>query len=115
MSSVKKSLSRAGVAAAMACSLAACASGPPKSDSQVAADKATGERVEAALNADKQLYAKHITAHADGGVVTLTGLVWESTDFEEATYVAENVPGVTRVINDLELSRNGDDSGTVAR
>jgi osmotically-inducible protein OsmY len=115
VSLVKKSLSRAGVAAAIACSLAACASGPPKSDSQLAADKATGERVEAALNADKQLYAKHITAHADGSVVTLTGLVWESTDFEEATYVAENVPGVTKVVNDLELQRNGNENGAVSR
>ena len=115
MSSMKKSLALAGVAVVVSCALAACASGPPKSDSQKAEDKATGERVEAALNADKQLYAKHITAHADGGVVTLTGLVWESTDFEEATLVAENVPGVTKVVNDLELQRNGNENGAVSR
>jgi osmotically-inducible protein OsmY len=111
---VKKSLAL-GVAVVVSCALAACASGPQKSDSQRAEDKAMGERVEAALNADKQLYAKHITAHADGGVVTLTGLVWESTDFDEATFVTQNVPGVTRVVNDLELQRNGNDNGPVAR
>jgi len=73
------------------------------------------EKVEAALNADKQLFAKHITAHADNGVVRLTGYVWESSDFEEARFIAEGVPGVTKVVNDLELNRNGNDNGPVAR
>jgi len=112
---VKKSLARGGIAVVVSCALAACTSAPPKSDSQKAEDKAMGERVEAALNADKGLYAKHITAHADGGVVTLTGLVWESTDFEEATFVTENVPGVTKVVNDLELQRNGNENGAISR
>ena len=108
-------LIKRALAVAVVCGVAACASGPPKSDSQRAADKAMAEQVEAALNADRALFAKHIVAHADNGVVRLTGYVWESSDFEEATYIASNVPGVTRVVNDLELNRNGDDSGTVAR
>ena len=99
---------------AVVCGLAACASAP-KTDSQRAADKAMAEQVEAALNADRALFAKHIVAHADNGVVRLTGYVWESDDFAEATYVASGVPGVTRVVNDLELNRNGDESGAVAR
>jgi osmotically-inducible protein OsmY len=73
------------------------------------------ERVEAALNADKALFAKHITAHADNGVVRLTGYVWEATDFDEAVFIAQGVPGVTRVVNDLELNRNGNDNGPIAR
>jgi osmotically-inducible protein OsmY len=97
------------------CGVAACASGPPKTDSQEQADKAIAERVEAALNADRSLFAKHITAHADNGVVRLTGYVWEATDFQEATYIASNVPGVTKVVNDLELNRNGNDNGPIAR
>jgi len=105
----------AGVAVAVLCAVAACASGPAKTDSQVQADKVTAERVEAALNADRSLFAKHITAHADNGVVRLTGYVWESGDFEEATYIASNVPGVTRVVNDLELNRNGDDNAPTTR
>ena len=115
MSRVIKRVPYAGVAVAMLCSLAACASGPAKSDAQVQADKVMAERVEAALNADKALFAKHITAHADNGVVRLTGYVWEANDFEEATYIASNVPGVTKVVNDLELNRNGNDSGPIAR
>ena len=115
MSRVIKRVPFAGVAVAVLCGVAACASGPPKTDSQVQADKAMSEKVEAALNADKQLFAKHITAHADNGVVRLTGYVWESSDFEEARFIAEGVPGVTKVVNDLELNRNGNDNGPVAR
>ena len=115
MSRVIKRVSRAGIAVAVLCGVAACASGPPQSDAQVQADKVMAERVEAALNADRSLFAKHITAHANNGVVRLTGYVWEATDFEEATYIASNVPGVTKVVNDLELNRNGNDNGPIAR
>jgi hyperosmotically inducible protein len=108
-------LMKLALAVGILCGVAACASGPPKTDEQRQADKAMAERVEAALNADRSLFAKHISAHADNGVVRLTGYVWESSDFEEATYIASNVPGVTKVVNDLELNRNGDESGTVAR
>jgi osmotically-inducible protein OsmY len=104
-----------GVAVAVLCGVAACASGPPKTESQVQADKVMSERVEAALNADRSLFAKHITAHADNGVVRLTGYIWEASDFEEANYIASNVPGVTRVVNDLELNRNGNDNAPTAR
>src|SRR5215469_11599106 len=98
----------------MLCGVAACASGPAKTDAQVQADKAMAERVEAALNADKGLFAKHITAHADNGVVRLTGFVWEAGDFQEAVETAQSVPGVTKVVNDLELNRNGNDNNPVS-
>jgi len=110
-----KRASYAAAAVAVSFGVAACASGPAKTDAQVQTDKVLGERVEAALNADKSLFAKHITAHADNGVVRLTGYVWETTDFDEAVFIAGGVPGVTRVVNDLELNRNGNDNGPVAR
>ncbi len=100
---------------AMLCGLSACASGPSETEAQAQADKVTAERVEAALNADKSLYAKHITAYADHGVVRLTGYVWEQGDFQEANDIASAVPGVRRVVNDLELNRNGNDNGPIAR
>lgn len=103
------------VAVAVLCGVAACASGPPKTDAERQADKATAERVEAALTADKGLYAKHIFVHADNGVVHLTGYVWDASDFQTATIIAEGVQGVTRVVNSLELNRNGNENGSVAR
>ena len=115
MSRVIKRVSYAGVAVAVLCGVAACASAPPETEAQAQANKVMAERVEAALNADKSLFAKHITAHADNGVVRLTGYVWEPTDFDEAVFVAQGVPGVTRVENDLELNRNGNENGPVSR
>ncbi len=115
MSRVTERVPFAAVAVALLCGLAACASGPPKSEAQREADKVMAERVEAALSADKSLFAKHISASADSGVVHLTGYVWEASDFEEASFIASGVPGVTRVVNDLELNRNGNENGPVAR
>jgi osmotically-inducible protein OsmY len=103
------------LAVAVLCGVAACASGPHKSDAQLQADKLTAERVEAALNGDKMLYARHITARADNGVVHLSGYVWDRPDLDRATFIAESVPGVTQVVNDLELQRNGNANGPVSR
>jgi len=103
------------LAVAVLCSVAACASAPAKTDAQKQADKVTAERVEAALAADRTLYGKHITVHADNGVVWLTGYVWDRPDFDEATSIAESVPGVSRVVNDLEFQRNGSDANPVSR
>ncbi len=114
MSSMTKRVSLS-VAVAVLCGLAACASGPPKTDAQRQADKETAERVEAALNADKALYAKHISVYADNGVVRLTGYVWNASDFQTATLIAEGVQGVTGVVNDLELNRTGNENGPVSR
>ena len=100
---------------AVLCGLSACASAPPKTDAQRQTDKVTAERVEAALSADKTLYGKHITVHADNGVVWLTGYVWDRPDFDQATSIAESVPGVTRVVNGLEFQRNGSDNNAVGR
>lgn len=114
MSPVTKRISFS-VAVAVLCSVAACASGPAKTDAQRQADKETVERVEAALSSDKTLYAKHISVHADNGVVRLTGYVWDASDLQTATLIAEGVQGVTGVVNSLELNRNGNENGAVSR
>ena len=114
MSQVMKRVSFS-MAVAVLCGLAACASGPRKTDAQLQVDKETAARVETALNADKTLYAKHISVHADNGVVRLTGYIWDPSDFQTATLIAEGVPGVTGVVNNLELNRNGTENGAVSR
>jgi len=114
VSSVMKRVSFS-LAVAVLCGVAACASGPRKTDAQLQADKETAERVETALNADKTLYAKHISVRADNGVVRLTGYVWSTSDLQAAALIAEGVQGVTGVVNELELNRNGNDNGPVAR
>jgi osmotically-inducible protein OsmY len=103
----------AAVAIALLVSLVGCAT--PRTDAQKQADEAIAARVDSALQADKLLYAKHISVHAENGVVRLTGFVWESPDLEEAQRIAARVDGVQGVVNDLELQRNGLGDSPVAR
>jgi osmotically-inducible protein OsmY len=97
------------------CGALGCATGPPKTDAQRQADKEIAVRVQNALDADDMLYAKHIIVRADNGVVRLSGYVWDPPDLDEATRIAERVDGVLRVVNDLELQRNGIDDSSVVR
>jgi osmotically-inducible protein OsmY len=104
----------AWVCVVVACGLTAC-TGPRKSDARTEADQATVQRVESALAADQELFSRHITVRADDGVVRLTGFVWDPPDLEEAVRIAAAVPGVTRVVNSMELQRNGMDNSPVSR
>lgn len=99
-----------GCAAALAALMvgaAGCASGPRRTDAQKQLDRETAQRVEAALQADKDLYSNHIQVDAKNGVVYLSGYVWQPPDLLEAERVASLVDGVTRVVDDLELQLNG--------
>lgn len=93
----------------------ACSMGPRKSEAERAADKETVNRVQLALSSDTVLYSRHITVRADGGVVNLGGYVWSQPDLEEAQRIAGGVPGVTRVVNEMELERGGVDNSPVSR
>ena len=95
--------------------LGACAMGPPKTDAQKQADDSMADRVEQALAADKDLYSRHITVRADDGVIRLSGLVWDPPDLVQAERIAGGVPGVTRVVNSLELERAGQGNSPVTR
>ena len=110
-------IKRVSCAAAVAAlfGVAACASGPPKTEADRQADRAMAARVEAALNSDEGLYGKHIFVQADGGVVRLSGYVWETSDLQTAVIIAEGVDGVIGVVNNLELNRNGNDNAPVTR
>lgn len=112
---VLAAMSRAACLSVTTLCLVACATGPLKTPAEQQADKATVDKVERALSADSTLYARHIIVKADNGVVRLTGFVWEQTDLLEAQRVAESVPGVIRVVNALELQRNGNDNSGVTR
>ena len=114
LTSVMNRVRYAAVGMAILGSVVACAM-PHKSDAQRQADKETAERVQAALDSDKLLYAKHITVRADNGVVRLSGYVWDPPDLNEAQSVAARVHGVSQVVNDLELQRNGIGDAPVTR
>ena len=84
----------------------ACATAPPETANELQANKEIGVRVESALNADKFLFTRHISVRVDSGAVYLEGYVWRPTDIYEAKRIAKRVPGVTAVVDELELQRN---------
>jgi BON domain len=115
VSRVMNRVACAGAAVLVLCGVLACTTPSAKSDAQRQADRETARSVQAALDADKKLYAKHITVRADNGVVRLSGYVWDPPDLIEAKRVAALVPGVSQVVNDLELERNGSDNSGITR
>ena len=115
VSRVKSRALRAGIALAVMCTIAACQTGPRRTPEQKQADRETEARVQAALDSDKALYAKHITVSVRNGVVRLDGYVWDPPDLDEAVLTAQLVPGVSKVVSDLELQRNGLDNSNTAR
>jgi osmotically-inducible protein OsmY len=115
LSRVMNRVACAGSAALVLGGVLACTTPSAKSDAERQADHETARSVKAALDADKKLYARHITVRADNGVVRLSGYVWDPPDLIEAKRVAALVPGVSQVVNDLELERNGSDNSGITR
>ena len=95
------------VALAAACSVVACSTTPRRTAGERAADAEIATRVEAALLADPNIYARHIDVAVDRGVVHLGGYVWEDEDFQLARNDAASVPGVKIVDTQMELMRGG--------
>jgi hypothetical protein len=70
-------------------------------------DVVTAEQVYAALNADPIYYFRHVDVDVENGVVTLSGYVWDTPALYHAQRIAAHVPGVTRVVDQMELEREG--------
>jgi osmotically-inducible protein OsmY len=102
------------VVAVIVCATAACM-GPRKTDAERAADNDTAARVQAALTSDQVLYARHITVRADGGVVTLGGYAWTPEELLLAKQDAEQVSGVVKVVNRIEVDRGAVTDSSVTR
>jgi osmotically-inducible protein OsmY len=103
------------VATAMVVVSAAGCVGPRKSEAQLAADHDTVDRVQAEFNADKTLFSRHITVRADGGVVTLGGYAWTPEEIVQAQQDAQRAPGVTNVVNRIEVDRGAVQDSAVTR
>ena len=68
-----------------------------------AADRKLEKDVHHALGKTKHLTSIGIRVHADAGVVTLAGTVPNRTALDRAAQVAQGVPGVTTVKNNLTI------------
>ena len=99
------------VLAASAVVLAACASIPPKSAEQERADRATAERVYAALEGNPIYYLRDVEVSVDYGVARLSGYVWTTDALYRAQEIARRVPGVIGIESSMELERQGNRGG----
>jgi hypothetical protein len=74
----------------------------------VAPDAEVKQQVETAMRSDPYFYDEHVTVTVKDGVVTLRGIVFDPWDLRTARRIAKRIPGVKRVINDLELELGGE-------
>jgi osmotically-inducible protein OsmY len=72
------------------------------------ADEQVKREVETALHSDPFFYDEHVSATIDNGVVTLHGIVFDDWDLRAAVRIARRMPGVKRVVNDLEIKLGGE-------
>jgi osmotically-inducible protein OsmY len=104
--------SRGAIAALAAYSVVACSTSPPRSPAERAADAAAAARVEAALDEDPRIYARHVDVRVDRGVVHLGGFVWSDNELFFAKNDAASVPGIRTVVDEMELMRGGMTGGS---
>ena len=101
--------SRAALAASASIALLAvcgCAT-THRSPEERAADGAVAARVEAALDSDSRIYARHVDVNVDRGVVYLGGYIWSDSELRFAKADAAAVPGVLSVANQIQIMRGG--------
>ncbi|MHB8475612.1 MAG: BON domain-containing protein [Steroidobacteraceae bacterium] len=95
----------------MTVTLISCSTSPPRSAEQLRADEDTAVRVYAALKADPIYYFPHVEVRVYGGVAHLSGFIWTADALFRAKEITAKVPGVTGVVNEMELEREGELGG----
>ncbi len=102
-----RKITRISLLFTLAAFIAACATAPPRSASEIAEDKKIEHAVIQQLAGDPSIYAQHIKVSVYRGVVTLSGYVLENREIFEAAQIAARVPGVTSVINEIKPPVSG--------
>ena len=86
---------------------AATSATAPSRSSIRAANRQLAKQVQTALYKQKGLEATDLHAVARSGKITLVGVVPDQTQIDLAGKVAESVPGVTSVKNNLTVEEEG--------
>ena len=84
---------------------------PRQSPEQAVADEALAARIQSALSADGIHFYRHVNVEVENGVVQLSGYVWDMDDMYRAKQLVGGLPGVIRVVNQMQLERNGNRNG----
>jgi osmotically-inducible protein OsmY len=90
---------------------AGCSTVPPRSPQQLRADEATTDRITLALDEEPVYFFRHVDVDVQNGVATLSGYVWTTDALYVAQQITRRVPGVTRVVNRMELEREAERGG----
>ena len=72
------------------------------------ADEQVKRQVETALYSDAFFYDEHVSVTIKNGVVTLHGIVFDDWDLRSAMRIAKRMPGVKKVVNDLDIKLGGE-------
>jgi len=91
--------------------IAACSAPETRTPQEQSADRALARRVVAALQADPYVDVDHVTVDVDRGVVTLSGQVGDEWDWRSILKICGAVPGVRRVVDQLEMIHYGSHRG----
>jgi hypothetical protein len=73
-----------------------------------AADARLQVQVETALAADTYFNSAHVSVTVVNGVATLHGIIFDDWDLRNAIRISRRIPGVRRVVNDLEIKLGGE-------
>jgi len=79
-----------------------------KRPSDPAADARLVVQIESALAADLYFNSAHVFVTVSNGIATLHGIVFDDWDLRNAIRLSRRIPGVKRVVNDLEIKLGGE-------
>ena len=66
-------------------------------------DEKLNDEIKTAMKSDAYFYDYHVAVDTKNGVVTLRGLVFDDWDVRAAIRISKRIPGVKRVVNQLEI------------
>jgi osmotically-inducible protein OsmY len=67
-------------------------------------DEEVTAQVETALHSDRYIFSEHVTITSKNGVVTLRGIAVDYWDVIAMKRLVRRMPGVKKVVNDLDVS-----------
>lgn len=91
--------------------LVSCTTMPPRTPAQIETNHRLEEAVRETLEKSPDIYAEHVDIEVDGGVVTLSGPMADDHELIETLRIARTVPGVTKVLNSLDIDMDGRGKG----
>jgi len=75
---------------------------------KIESDEIVAGQVQTALGSDPLVFDEHVTVTVKNGIATLHGIAFDYWDVLRMKRLAKRVPGVKRVVDDIDLRIGGD-------